>query len=171
MGQHSVLEEPKNARTAVKLLAQGKTQTEVGDKFGIHRCTVSRWVNRDDIREWINQQAQEYIQSLPNALALSKNVLDISKKQTDKAISRDEHGNIISVNSDFIDTKILDSALREVDNLRKAVGITPTNSTSIVIGNLVMGDQLNTLMPNVQKILDHQLGDILDVEVEDPRSE
>ena len=153
------------------MLSEGKSQTAVAEALGVNRATVFRWVNRDDIREWINQQAQEYIQSLPNALALSKNVLDISKRQTEKAISRDEHGNIVSVNSDFIDTKILDSALREVDNLRKAVGITPTNSTSIVIGNLVLGDQLNTLAPNVQKILDHQLGDILDVEVEDPRNE
>ena len=166
-GQHKILDEPKNSRKAVKLLAQGKSQTAVAEEFGVHRATVSRWVNREEIRDWIDQQAEKYIESLPNALALSKDVIDISRKQTDKAILRGDNGEIVSVNTEFIDQKILDSALREVDNLRKAVGITPSHSSSVVIGNLVLGNQQNVLMPNVQKLLDRQLGDILDVEAED----
>jgi len=166
-GQHKILDEPKNARKAVKLLSQGKTQTSIADEFGVHRATVSRWVNREEIRDWIDQQAEKYIESLPNALALSKDVIDISRKQTDKAILRGDNGDIVSVNTDFIDQKILDAALREVDHLRKAVGITPSHTSSVVIGNLVLGNQQNVLMPNVQGILDRQLGEIMDVECED----
>lgn len=163
-GRQNILDEPKAARKATRMLSQGKSQSAVAEEIGCHRATVSRWVNRQEIREWIDKQAEKYIESLPNALALSKNVIDISRQQTDKAVVRDEDGIVVSVNTKFIDQRILDSALREADNIRKAVGITPSNSTSIVVGNLVMGDQTNVLAPNVQRILDGQLGDILDVE-------
>jgi transposase len=149
------------------MLSEGLPQSTVAEEFGIHRTTVSRWVNREEIRQWIDDQAEKYIESLPNALELSRNVLDISRVQTDNAITRSADGKIVSVDTEGIDQKILDSALREVDNIRKAVGITPSNSSSVVIGQLVMGNNQNILAPNVQRLLDHTLGDILDIEPEE----
>lgn len=166
-GRKLLLSDPKKARQVVKLLSQGKSQRATAEITGVSRETVNRWVNREEIREWIDQQAEKYIESLPNALELSKNILEISRHQTNKAITRGEDGKVVAVLSDFIDTKILDLALRETDNLRKAVGITPSHTSSVVIGNLVLGNQQNVLMPNVQGILDRQLSEIMDVECED----
>ena len=166
-GNRCVLSTPKNARKVVRMLADGNSQKAIAEEFGVARQTVNRWVNRDDIREWVNTQAQKYIESLPNALELSKNVLEIGRHQTNSAIVRRDDGSVSAVRSDFIDHKILDAALREAENLRKAVGITPSHSSSVVIGQLVMGNNQNILAPSVQRILDRQLGDILDAEAED----
>ena len=154
---------PKVARKAVKMLCEGKNQSEIADAIGVNRATVSRWVNRAEIREWIDKQAEKYIESLPDALELSKDVLTIGSHQTNNAINRSESGEVISVDTSKIDQKILDLALKESERLRQAVGITPSNSNSVVIGQLILGNQQNVLMPNVQALLDKQLGDILDI--------
>jgi transposase len=166
-GNHrSKLSTPENARKVVRMLVEGASRRAMADELGVSRPTIKKWLSREDIRQWINDQAAEYIESLPNALELSRNVLDISRVQTTNAITRNTAGEITEVNTNSIDQKILDSALREVDNIRKAVGITPSTSTSVVIGQLVMGNNVQVLAPNVQKLLDHTLGDILDITVE-----
>ncbi len=166
-GTINVLDQPKVKRKAARLLLEGKTVREVGRQTGVSRETVSRWKNREDIKEWIDSQAQKYIESLPEALAVSKNILDIGKHQTENAITRDESGEIVKVDSDKIDHRLVEAALKESEKVRQAVGITPSQATSVVIGQLVMGNQNNVLMPNVQQLLDRQLTDILDVTPED----
>ena len=162
-----IMDNPKNARKAVRMIIEKKSQTEIAKVIGCNKATVSRWNNREDIKAWIDEQAQKYIESLPEALAVSKNILDIGKYQTENAVTRDESGDIVKVDSEKIDYRLVEAALKESEKIRQAVGITPSQSTSVVIGQLVMGDQNNVLMPNVQQLLDRQLTDILDVTPEE----
>lgn len=162
-GTVKILDQPKVKRKATRLVLEGKTNAEIARRVNVHPATVHRWKTREDIKEWIDSQAQRYIESLPEALAVSKNILDIGKHQTENAITRDESGEIVKVDSGKIDHRLVEAALKESEKVRQAVGITPSQSTSVVIGQMILGDQNNVLLDNVKNIIDRQLVDILDV--------
>jgi len=130
------------------MLARGATQQNVADKAGVHRLTVQRWLKRDDMRQWIDEEAQRYLTRLPDAIDTSHRVIDAAK-DIDPKDPNTKH--------------LMLMALDEAKQMRQAVGIAPSHAPSVVIGQLVLGDQTNVLAPNVQGLLDRQLIDALDI--------
>jgi hypothetical protein len=110
--------------------------------------TLERWLKHDDMRQWIDEEAKRYLTKLPDAINASHRVIDAAK-DIDPKDPNTKH--------------LMLMALDEAKQMRQAVGIAVTHTPSVVIGQLVLGDQTNVLAPNVQSLLDHQLGDILDV--------
>lgn len=153
-GPKKLMNDHKRKRKAALMLARGATKAEVGRAVGVSRPTVSRWANQDEARAWIEDETQKYLESLPDALAISKNLLRAGKE---------ESGKLLGKKGAVVDHKVLEMATREAESMRKSVGITPTHQQSIIIGQLICGDQKNVLAPNVQSLLDRQLAEVLDV--------
>lgn len=153
-GPKAVLDEPRTRKKALSMLAKGATKADVARKVGCARSTVSTWSNRDEVQRWIEDETQKYLGFLPDALAISTNLLRAGKK---------ESGMLLGKKRADVDHKVLELAVREAESMRKSVGIIPAQHQSIVIGQLILGDQTNVLAPNVQSLLDHHLDNILDV--------
>ena len=149
-----LLDEPKNRKKALGLLARGETKSGVAKALGCSRATVGRWSSREEVQRWIEDGAQKYLESLPDALAISTNLLQAGKK---------ESGMLLGKKKADVDHKVLELAVREAESMRKSVGIIPAQHQSVVIGQLILGDQTNVLAPNVQSLLDHHLNNVLDV--------
>jgi transposase-like protein len=128
-GPKAILDEPKARKKAVALLARGRTKAAVAREFGVARSTVSTWTSKESVRQWIEQEARRYLESLPDALEISRNLLRAGKMETAK---------LTRPGPSTIDHKLIDSAAREAENMRKAVGIQPTNTTGIMINNILL---------------------------------
>ena len=133
--------------------ARGMTIPQAAAIADIGRNTAYRWETAEDVKQSIDELARVYVSKLPKAIKLSHDLIDAA----DQCTKTPENA------------KILELGAREAQTIRKTVSIEPSHTTSVIIGNLVLGDQTNVLAPNVQGILDRQLGDILDVtpEIED----
>jgi DNA-binding XRE family transcriptional regulator len=144
-GPKALLNIPKTKRKAVKMLARGAKQADVARAVGVSRPTVNRWVNRDETREWIEAETQKYLESLPDALEISKNLIQAGKK---------ESGKLLKDNPGTVDGKLLELATREAEQMRKAVGIQPTPSPSHIITNIYNDNRGALVSPIVQAVLD-----------------
>lgn len=153
-GPKAVLDEPRTRKKALSMLAKGATKADVARKVGCARSTVSTWSSREEVQRWIEDETQKYLESLPDALAISTNLLRAGKK---------ESGMLLGKKRADVDHKVLELAVREAESMRKSVGIIPAQHQSVIIGQLICGDQKNILLPNVSALLDRQLADILDV--------
>jgi phage terminase small subunit len=127
--------------------AKGMAVTQAADAAGIGRTSAYRWETAEDVKQSIDELARVYVSKLPKAIKLSHDLIDAA----DAAEKTPENA------------KILELGAREAQTIRKTVSIEPSHTVSVVIGNLVLGDQTNVLAPNVQGLLDRQLGEILDV--------
>ena len=140
-------------RKYIRARATGMNMSAAAIETGIARQTAYRWETAEDVKQSIDELARVYVSKLPKAIKLSHDLIDAA----DQCTKTPENA------------KILELGAREAQTIRKTVSIEPSHTTSVIIGNLVLGDQTNVLAPNVQGILDRQLGDILDVtpEIED----
>jgi len=117
----------------------------------VNRVTAYRWESREDVRANIEALAQKYIAKLPDAIKLGHDLIDAGNA-AEKTPEND---------------KILKLAAEESRLMRQAVGIAPSHSPSVVINNLVLGNQLNVLMPSIQRLLD-QHSDAIEIDPEEP---
>lgn len=153
MAGPSRLDKPKCSKKAVQLLAGGATQGKVARTIGVSPSTVSRWTKRSDVKGWIEEEAQKYIESLPNALAISKNLLEAGRSESRKLLGK---------KAGDVDHKILEMATREAESMRKSVGITPAQHQSILVQN-IYNDHDNSISPAVRELLSRHLNNILDI--------
>jgi len=157
-GPKPILDEPRTRKKALSMLAKGATKADVARRVGCARSTVSTWSNREEVQRWVEDETQKYLESLPDALAISTNLLQAGKR---------ESGMLLGKKKADVDHKVLELAAREAESMRKSIGIIPAQHQSVIIGQLICGDQTNVLAPNVQSLLDRQLGEILDVTPEE----
>ena len=134
----------------VKLRAKGIRPTAASAALGVNRVTAYRWESREDVRANIEALAQKYIAKLPDAIKLGHDLIDAGNA-AEKTPEND---------------KILKLAAEESRLMRQAVGIAPSHSPSVVINNLVLGNQLNVLMPSIQRLLDQHL-DVIEINPEE----
>jgi transposase-like protein len=144
-GPKAILDEPKTRKRALSMLAKGATKTEVARKVGCVRSTVSTWSNREEVQHWIEDETQKYLDSLPDALAISKNLLQAGKEESGKLLGKDGAG---------VDFKTLEMATREAESMRKSVGIIPAQHQSVLIANIYNDNRNQVVLPAVQSLLD-----------------
>jgi len=134
-----------------RLRAKGLSKPQAAAAIGVSPPTVYRWESREDVRANIEALAQKYIAKLPDAIKLGHDLIDAGNA-AEKTPEND---------------KILKLAAEESRLMRQAVGIAPSHSPSVVINNLVLGNQLNVLMPSIQRLLD-QHSDVIEINPEEP---
>lgn len=159
-GPRAILDEPKTRKKAVNMLAKGATATFVARKLGCARSTVSVWANREDARRWIEEETQRYLESLPDALDITRNLIRAGKK---------ESGKLLKKQKGIIDHKVLAFATKEAESMRKSAGITPTHSQSLVLQNIYNDNRGSILSPALESILRAQAAecDVIEVEPEE----
>ena len=135
----------------IRLRSKGISKTVACNAVGVHPTTAYRWESREDVRANIEALAQKYIAKLPDAIKLGHDLIDAGNN-AEKTPEND---------------KILKLAAEESRLMRQAVGIAPSHSPSVVINNLVLGNQLNVLMPSIQRLLD-QHSDVIEISPDDP---
>jgi hypothetical protein len=122
-------------------LAQGKKQAEVAETLNVSTPTVCRFAKRDDVREMITQETQRFAELLPNAVTMTRDLIEAGKKEAAKVAAGDE-----------ADLKILEMALKEGEAIRKSTGITPTHTGTTLIHNILIGPPVG-LSPIIAKLL------------------
>jgi transposase-like protein len=126
-GPKAVLDEPRTRKKAISMLAKGATKAGVAREVGCARSTVSTWANREEVQEWIEEKTKKYLESLPDALEMSKNIITAGKRESEK---------LLDENPGTADGKTLDLATREGEQLRKSAGLTPTPNQVTLIQNI-----------------------------------
>ena len=147
-GPKAILDEPKTRKKALSMLAKGATKAEAARKIGCARSTMSAWANREEVQRWIEDETQKYLESLPDALAISKNLLQAGKK---------ESGKLLGQKGADVDHKVLELAVREAESMRKSIGIIPAQHQSVLIANIYNDNSNQVILPAVQSLLDAAL--------------
>jgi len=148
-GPKAILDKPKTRKKAISMLAKGATKTEVAKKIGCARSTMSTWANREEVQQWIEEEAQKYLESLPDALAISKNLLHAGKE---------ESGKLVGKKGAAVDHKVLEMAIREAESMRKSIGIIPAQHQSVLIANIYHDNRNQVILPAVQSLMDAHIG-------------
>jgi len=143
MAGPSRLDKPKNRKKAVQLLVGGATQGRVAGTIGVSPSAVCRWTKRPDVRGWIQKEAQKYLEALPDALQMSKNIIRAGQGESSKLLERPP-GNV--------DHKLIEMAMREGEAMRKAVGIQPTATPSHIVNNFFT-NSVPGLSPIIARLL------------------
>jgi transcriptional regulator with XRE-family HTH domain len=152
-GPKKLMNDLKRKRKAALMLGRGATKAEVGRAVGVSRPTVSRWANQDEAKAWIEAEGQRYLESLPDALAMSKNILTAGKRESEK---------LLGGKSGTADGKILELATREGEQLRKSAGLTPTPNQALIIQNIYTDKRTILVGGVVGDLLRKHFGEIAD---------
>ena len=121
-----------------RLRGTGVRKYEACAAVGVSPVTAYRWESREDVRANIEALAQVYISKLPDAVKLGHDLI-AAGNDCEKTPENE---------------KILKLAAEESRLMRQAAGIASSHAPSIVVTNLVLGNQLNVLMPSIQSLLD-----------------
>lgn len=175
-GQTGICDNPIVAGKVIAAIAGGATDSDAANMIGCHRMTIYRFKNREEIKAEIEAQAQALMAIVPNAMEIKRKTIQagdnaLNREIGDKGIEAQEGDSPLTIRARIQerieqrsnDIKIIAQSNDASNKVLQAVGILPTHTSSVVIGQLVLGDQTNVLAPNVQSLLDRQLGNILDV--------
>ena len=127
-----------------KLRAKGMTKPQAALAVGVTPPTAYRWESNEDVRKSIEALAQVYVSKLPDAIKLGHDLIDAGNN----AAKTPENAHILKL------------AAEESRLMRQAVGIAPSHAPSVVINNLVLGNQATILLPAISKLLDQHTVDI-----------
>jgi len=61
--------------TVVKSLAVGEPQTNIANLFGVDQSTISRFANKDKIRDLIKEEQEKLVKVLPDAVENVKSLV------------------------------------------------------------------------------------------------
>lgn len=114
----SKLDSPPVKAEVVKRLAAGESQSSIAEGVGLHRSQLCRFANRQDIKEFIEQEQLRLLEVVPDAV---ENQMELVREM--KNIPPKE-------------TKRRELAYKASQDVLKAVGIMPTPLQSPVITNI-----------------------------------
>jgi hypothetical protein len=138
------LKQDKLGRRYVAARAKGLSRPQAAVAVGVGVTTAYRWESNEDVRKSIEALAQVYVSKLPDAIKLGHDLIDAGNN----ADKTPENAHILKL------------AAEESRLMRQAVGIAPSHAPSVVINNLVLGNQTNVLLPAISKLLDQHTVDI-----------
>lgn len=125
---------------------EGKTYAELGKIHGVDGSTICRNLQKDEIREVLEMGMQQQVSLVPKAITVLQDTLN----QTDDKGLR----------------------LRAADTVLKNTGLSPNNSTSITLTQ-ILNVNTNEIPLGVQKVLDAirkqdtppAIGEVIDAEI------
>ncbi len=151
-GRPSELDDPEMKKTTVQMLASGRSQMDVSRELGIPRSSISRFKSREDIQELIRFEAAKYFEALPDSIEMSQNLIRAGCAESAKLVAdKPADGSPVAV-----DYKLIEMSQREVESIRKASGIQPTNVTNNVFNTVLVGTG-EVLSPAIHALLDAHL--------------
>lgn len=125
---------------------EGKTYRELADIHGVNASTICRTLQKDEIREVLEGGMQQQISLVPKAI----NILQDTMEQTEDKGLR----------------------LKAADTILKNTGLSPNNSTSITL-NQILNVNTNEIPSGVRQLLDAirkadtppAIGDVIEAEI------
>jgi hypothetical protein len=118
MQKKSILDTPENKKAVVQMMASGESQAEVARHLNISESQISRFANRDDIKQLIETEALKLMDCLPDAV---ENVTTLVKGM--KHVPMSDHKN-------------RDLAYRASLKTLETAGITPSQGQSSHVINI-----------------------------------
>lgn len=161
----------KKTNKAIKLLAQGKSEAIVAESVGVSQPTISRL--KHSKKEQIEKEIERLITTLPDITGQLIDDIKISGKLSkvlSGELSPDSLAPFLIENPSLL-TKFMELSYRKHSDILKAVGVYPTNTSSIFIQNIFQAGSNVAISPNIMQILGEHLSeslkdeDIIDVEV------
>lgn len=126
------------------LRGKGLSKYQAAAAVGVSPPTVYRWESQEDVRRNIEALAQVYVSKLPDAIKLGHDLIDAGNN-LEKTPEND---------------KILKLAAEESRLMRQSVGMAGAHAPSVTINNLILGNQLNVLLPSISTLLNQHTVDI-----------
>ncbi len=77
------LETPCIKETVVKQLAVGVPQNSIAEQFDVDQSQVSRFANKDEVRELIEQEQMKLVEVVPDAVENVKTLVEGMKNEKD----------------------------------------------------------------------------------------
>ena len=158
---------PPKVTTAVKaaIVAKagaGLSQVQIAKDMKIGRTTINKVVNQTDVKDKIARVAAAlFHDTLDDTVTLIQDTLVTSMNQ---GITNTNDEGVEIIDKDKL--ALRNTALKTGDRIQQGAGIMPSQTTNY-IQNIISGENINILTPNVQSILDKQLENlIIDVEEE-----
>ena len=150
----SKLDKPAIKKRVVQQLAMKTTHEDIGKEVGLDRSVVTRFANREDIKQEVEKEAMRLLEVLPDAIT---EVMRIVREMKD--IPRG-------------DLKEREFAYKVVRDVLKTVKIYPTPLQSQTIINIQGSGTDKLLTPEVLRLLKRREDEsILDIDPEIPRIE
>lgn len=134
------------AELVVQGRLEGKTYSELGKMHGVNASTICRTLQKDEIREVLETGMQQQISLVPKAIDILQ---DTMNQTEDKGLR-----------------------LRAADTILKNTGLSPNNSTSITLTQ-ILNVNTNEVPPAVQRLLEQirkmdvppAIGDVIEAEI------
>jgi hypothetical protein len=130
----------------VKRLVQGQSQEKIAEVHGIHRSTVFRLKTREDVRKMIEEESKRYLELLPAANRISKNIIEQAERESNKLQQDDATPN----------KYILNLATKHCENLQRATGILPSHTIGQQVNMILVDNRQQVLSPALEGILRDQ---------------
>jgi hypothetical protein len=168
-----MIQEMKNVRDErIALeLAGGRSTNEIAEQFDLTPSSVSRIAKKDRSREIIEQETKKLLGIVPSITDQLQSDIQLSQKLS-RFLANPASEPSVATNTPFTDTKEILEFQKQVykkqQDVMKAVGIFPTNSTNIFIQQIYNDNRKQVLSAEVFQALGGifagQLGEDEDVE-------
>jgi len=146
----SKLDNPHIKQEVIQRLAIGESQGSIAKDVGLHQSQISRFVNRDDVKPFIEKEQLRLLEALPDAVDNVKGLVREMPKIPKK------------------DTKRRELSYKASLDVMKSAGIMPTPEKSQAIINIFQ--QTNIIpSPLVQAILEEHMRKLNSFGKEDQR--
>lgn len=130
----SKLDHPHVKKEVGRQIASGESQTSIADYFGVHQSTISRFAQKSDIREIVEQEQERLVEAVPDAV---QNVKDLIQGM--KSLAGD-------------DIRGKELAYKATKDLLKTVGLMPSSINSQTVFNMFQ-DNSNNISPELVHLL------------------
>lgn len=118
-------------------------QSETARQLGINKSTVHRIIERDDVREMIDEEREKFLESLPNARANIQYLIDNFRT-------------VDASNAPILSAGEKDQAWKSSMEVLRAAGMLPSHYGSIHIENVYQETRVQIISPVIQLLLNEQ---------------
>ncbi|MBI5967915.1 MAG: helix-turn-helix domain-containing protein [Deltaproteobacteria bacterium] len=122
----------------VKAVVAGQSQEEIGRTLGVSQSTISRLINKKDVKDLLEAETLKLLESVPAAVENIRDLVEEMKRIPKKEVKRRE------------------LSYKATIELLKTAGLLPTPLQAQTLINIYKTQNL-ILTPIVQKMIDHML--------------
>ena len=118
--------------TIVAMLLSGVKQKDIAEKLGVHKSTICRRLQREDVKELLEYGQKRNAMRVPIACDAVDDLIQSTNEQT---------------------------KLKAAELTFKGTGILPTHAMPIYIGQVIQDNRQQIITPDVLALLSKHLGD------------
>lgn len=144
----------RDEKKALSLTASGMRQDNIVKEVGISRTTLWRLRNREEAKKYLEEQMERLMEAVPDIVGGVLEEIKSAGELRRWLLNDKNGGNKTKLQSSSDVLKYLDGVAKKEGDVLRAVGMYPSQSTSLVIQNIFQ-QVINTaiISPDVMKAI------------------